>query len=149
MREILRVRSCSHKNIAREHTAHVEHIGTSAIFVVVLLSASLRVSVLVCYRVSVLACRRVSMLGRSARSGSHEVGDTRPRPPSLCWLHPRCPRCFAGPAQPCTARGKNSSIRGCRDATSNGCCEFTSSWVAQSDGRGNYESLSSARAVFK
>ena len=59
------------------------------------------------------------------RSGSHQAGDTSTALVTCCWLLPPGPRCFAEAAQPCTARGKKSSIRACRACTSasNGCCK--------------------------
>ena len=54
---------------------------------------------------------------------ARRAGHTRTAHITLCWLLPRGPRCFAEAVQPCTARGKNSSIRGCRDGASNGCCK--------------------------
>ena len=80
-----------------------------------------RVGVLPCWCVSVLVCLDVGS-GRSlrfARCGGHAHTALATR----CWLLPRGPRCFAEAAQPCTARGKNSSIRGCRDGACNGGCK--------------------------
>ena len=97
----------------------------------VIVLACWRVSVLACWRVIVLACWRVSSVLACLDVGSvrslrlKRRGATRTGPITLCWLLPRGPRCLADAAQPCTARGKNSSIRGCRACigASNGCCK--------------------------